>query len=320
MSSRTSLCAMTIEKLTGLIAAPHTPFDANGRLDPETIHAQAEALVRQDVSGAFVCGTTGEGLSLTTVERRTVVDEWVKAGAGRLKIIAHVGHQSVEEARQLARHAESAGVDAVSAVAPSFFRPRTAGEFADYCAPIASAAGGLPFYIYHSPGMSGVALSPVEVLEAAADAVPTLAGIKFNHGDLFQYQQCLAFDGGRFDIPFGVDEAYLAGLAVGATSAVGSTYNYAATVYHRMKRQFEAGEFVEARESSRRVVQLVELLIEFGVLAAGKALMELHGVDCGDPRVPNTALSRADKDRLLDAARTISGLLDVQSKSLAATR
>lgn len=309
---------MAFQKLAGLIAAPHTPFDAEGRLNGDAIAGQAEALVRQQVSGVFICGTTGEGVSLTTVERRTVVEEWVKASGGRLTVIAHVGHHSIEEAKQLARHAESTGADAVSAVAPSFFRPGTAEEVAAYCAPIAAAAGGLPFYFYHSPGMTGVSVSPVEILEASASAIPTLGGIKFNHGDLFQYQQCLAFDGGRYDIPFGVDEALLGGLAIGASSAVGSTYNYAAGVYHRMRGHFEAGEFDAARDCSRAVVTLVEVLLRYGVLGAGKALMRLHGVDCGSPRLPNKALSESEIQRLLVDVQGIPGLIESEGESLVA--
>src|SRR5690349_8218620 len=91
-------------RLSGLVAAPHTPFDAEGSLYLDVIEEQAALLADSGVSGAFVCGTTGEGLSLTAEERKAVARQWVNVARGRLKVIVHVGHASQREAIDLARH------------------------------------------------------------------------------------------------------------------------------------------------------------------------------------------------------------------------
>ena len=291
--------------VTGLIAAPHTPLTTEGAVDFDVLPRQIDALSKQGLSGVFVNGTTGEGLSLASSERKQILGRWMELAPSTLRIIAHVGHHSIAEATELARHAASSGVYGISTMGPSFFKPACAEQLVDFCKPIAAAAPEVAFYYYHIPSMSGVTVPMPEFLKLAASEIPNLAGIKYTHSDLFEFQQCRAAQDGKFDILWGVDEALLGALAVGATGAVGSTYNYAAPIYLRMIEAFGRGDLPTARECSLSSVQLVELLIKYGVLAAGKALMSLHGADCGPPRPPLAPLSAEDKQSLLKEASAL---------------
>src|SRR4029079_6798175 len=141
------------------------------------------------------------------------------------------------------------------------------------CAQIAGAAPSLPFYFYDIPSMTGVRLSVPEFLAAAADRVPSLAGVKFTNPDLMAFQQCLRVRDGRFEILWGTDEYLLAAVAVGGAGAVGSTYNFAAPVYTRLISDFSKGDLAAARAEQYRSVQLVSLLASFGFMAAAKATM-----------------------------------------------
>ena len=78
-------------KLAGLIAAPFTPFDENGEVNYPVIAKQAECLICDGVRGVYVCGTTGEGISCSVDERIRIMEEWRKAAAGKLILIAHTG-------------------------------------------------------------------------------------------------------------------------------------------------------------------------------------------------------------------------------------
>src|SRR5690348_13433164 len=127
-------------RLSGLIAAPHTPMHPDGSVNYAVIEDQVSVLVDGGVGGAFVCGTTGEGMSLTIDERTRIVQRWVAAASGRLPVIAHVGHSSLAEASALAAHAARAGAAAVSAMAPGFFKPATVDDLIAWCIPIAAAA------------------------------------------------------------------------------------------------------------------------------------------------------------------------------------
>jgi len=112
---------------TGLIAAPFTPFKPNGRLNLDLIPRLAGLLVAQGVRGAFVCGTTGEGSSMTLEERMQVAEAWKRAAPAGLAVIVHVGHNCVDDSRALAAHAEEIGADAIGAGAAFLLPPIVAG-------------------------------------------------------------------------------------------------------------------------------------------------------------------------------------------------
>lgn len=278
--------------LVGLVAAVHTPLRPDGSLHLEVVEAQAAHLRAQGIGLAFVGGSTGEAHSLSLEERRALARRWAEAARGAgLGIVVHVGANCLADARALAEQAEELGAVAIASLAPSYFKPRDVDALVACCADVAAAAPRTPFYFYDIPALSGVSLSMPDFLERAAGRVPTLAGIKFTSSDLMAYQLCLHAADGAFDVPYGVDEWLLAALALGARGAVGSTYNFAAPVYHRMMRAFAAGDLAAAREEQLRSVQLVRLLAGFGSMGAAKALMAMLGVDVGPPRLPLSGLS-----------------------------
>lgn len=302
-------------RLTGLVAAPHTPLHADGRLRLDTIERQAEHLVETGLRGAFVCGTTGESHSLTVEERQQVAERWVAVSAGRFPVVVHVGHNCLTDARTLAAHAQRVGADAVAAAAPCFFRPATVSELTDACAAVAGAAPGLPFYYYDIPSMTGVTVSAAALLERGQEYVPNLAGVKFTNSDLITLQECLAL-GDAFDVVFGYDEMLLAGLALGVRGAVGSTYNFAAPLYHRLLAAFQAGDLATARGLQRQSVALIRVLQCFGGVRASKALMGLLGIDCGPVKPPLAPMTPAEVVQLYESVRH----LDIFSRPLQSPR
>jgi N-acetylneuraminate lyase len=285
-------------RLTGLIAAPFTPFHPEGSLNPDVIAPYAEFLIGTGVRGVFVCGSTGEGHSLSIEERRIVAEHWVSAVRRRIPVMIHVGHNSIVEARTLAAHAKHIGADAIAALAPSYYKPRTIADLIEFLAPVAAAAPGLPFYFYHIPSMTGVTLPVPELLREGRKQIPTLNGLKFTHNDMMELQECLAVDNGAFDVVFGFDEMLLAGLTLGCRGAVGSTYNFAAATYLRLISAFEKGDLAAARKEQLRSVKMIRLLLSTGFMRAGKAIMGLLGVNCGPVRAPLTPITAEEATRL----------------------
>ncbi|WP_104400456.1 dihydrodipicolinate synthase family protein [Vibrio penaeicida] len=287
-----------MKKLTGLIAAPHTPFDLNNKVNLEVIDQIAELLIEQGVSGAYICGTTGEGIHCSVEERKLIAERWVDACCGKLDIIVHTGALSIVDTLDLTRHADTLDVLATSAIGPCFFKPANVDELVDYCAQVASAAPSKGFYYYHS-GMSGVNVDLEQFLIEGNKRIPNLSGAKFNHSDLYDYQRCIRVADGKFDVPFGVDEFLPAGLAVGAVGAVGSTYNYAAPLYLRIIESFHKGNHQEVARLMDSVIAIIRVLVEYGGVAAGKVAMQLHGIDVGNPRSPIRALTETQKQDVL---------------------
>lgn len=281
-------------RLTGLVAAPFTPLSSDGELNLQQVERMAGRLVRSGVKGAFICGTTGEGQSLMQEQRKRLAERWVEVAGQDLRVVVHVGHLSAGEARDLAAHAARIKVAAIAAVGPSFFRPATAADLATWCAEVASAAPQLPFYYYHIPALSGVNVRMWTFLEAAQARIPNLAGVKFTSEDLLDFQLCRDIAAARFDILAGRDEILLSFLALGAQGAVGSTYNYAASLYRRIWDAFAAGDLAAARDLQMKSARLVRALVSAGGgVPAGKAIMKLTGLDCGPCRAPLAGMDEA---------------------------
>lgn len=283
---------------SGLIAAPHTPLHPNGDLHLGQIPRQVDHLAGRGVKGVFVCGTTGEGLSLTAAERQGVAEAWVTAAAGRLPVIVHVGHASQREAAGLAAHAERAGAAGVACVAPFYHTAPDVPGLVGFLADVAAAAPRTPFYFYDIPSTTHVRVPTATVMRQAAERIPTFAGVKYSHPDLVTLQQCLAVREGVLEVLFGVDEMFLAAYALGVRGGVGSTYNFAAPLYHKMLAAAAAGDWPTARLLQRQSVELVRVIEEFGGLSANKAVMRLVGVDCGPVRSPLTPLTADQEVRL----------------------
>ena len=277
-----------------LIAPPHTPFDSRGALDLDVVQRQADHFRDTGVSGVFVCGSTGEGQSLTVEERMALAARWTDvAGPGDLDVIVQVGSNCQPDAVRLAEHAAQAGAQAISSQAPCYFKPAAVDDLIDFFEPIAKAAPSLPFYFYDIPALTGVSLSTVEFLRRAGNRLPNLAGVKYTNGDLIQFQECLRLDDGRYEIWFGCDEALLAGYALGARGAVGSTYNFAAPLYHRMIAAYDSGDGQTARRLQAKSVDLVRACQSYGYSGAAKSVMSMLGIDCGPVRSPLRNLSTA---------------------------
>ena len=276
----------------GIIAAPHTPMHPDGRLNLDVVERQAAHFKQTGVIGAFIGGTTGESLSLSQTERLQLCERWTQIGPKyNLRIIVHVGANCTSDATELARAAQNGNAAAISAMAPSFFRPACAQVLSDYCAEIAAAASQTPFYFYHIPCMTNVNLSMVDFLQVAQDQIPSLRGMKFTHQDLMQFQECVNLENGRFDVLHGFDEFYLSAMAVGARGAVGSTYNFAAKMYNQMTDAFFAGEHEKAAKLQYQSVQMVRVLLKHGFAGSAKAVMGMIGIECGNVRSPLNPLS-----------------------------
>jgi len=292
--------------LRGLIAAPFTPFRQNGEVDLEMIENLAVSLIANKVAGAFVCGTTGEGVSMTVEERMRVAERWQACAGDKLSVIVHVGHTALGDSRVLAAHAQKIGASATGCMAPYLFKPSRAEDLADFLAEIAAAAPELPFYYYHIPCVTGVNVPAFELLRAAAERIPNFAGIKFTHENLMDFAACVNWADGRYDILFGRDEMLLAGLAMGASGAIGSTFNYAAPVYLRVMEAFERGDMAAARAEQARANAMIEILCRFGGMPpAGKGFMRLIGLDCGPSRLPLRSLTEEQFVELRDACDAI---------------
>lgn len=283
---------MIHNKIRGLIAAPYTPMHADTSINCKRIKPYANHLKSSGIKGVFICGTTGEGMLLTDQERQLITEHWLKEQNESFKVIVHTGTTSALQSKQLAAHAQEFGAFATATMAPTFLKPENVDDLVSFCKIAASGAPNIPFYYYNMPSVSGVNVSPYVFLQKASKIITNLAGIKFTDNNLLAFQQCINFNNGAYDILHGYDEMLLAGLCMGATGAVGSTYNYMAPLYNNIIDAFNKNEITKARQLQYQSVKIIEVLIKYGgALNAGKKIMGLIGIECGPNRAPIKAFN-----------------------------
>ena len=305
-------------RLPGLVAAPHTPFHPNGEVAYEMIAPQCRVLVKNKVAGAFVCGTTGEGASLTGDERQRVVESWRAAIPSSVsRSLSTSATSSVKESRRLAQHAQDVGADAIAAIAPSFFKPSGAAGLADWCSRVASAAPKLPFYYYHMPAMTGG--------HDERRAVPGSGGPEDSHV------------GGSEVHPRGPDGLRplrrpperkvrsavwprrnpAGGPRPGRQRSGGQHLQFCGPALssdhpgHSSRRNFK---IAAARRDQLKAMEFIQVLHRYGGLASGKAVMKMIGVDCGPVRSPLRALTAAEEKNLRAELKGI-GFFEYASKA-----
>ncbi len=273
-------------KLTGLVAATHTPFHADGSLNAGGIDKQAEFLASQGVKFVFMTGSTGESSSMQLAERKECYLAWKEAGVKHnVGVIAHTGSNSVWDAQELAALAQECGFLATSSVAPSYFKPGSVEALVECCAKAASGAPELPYYYYDIPPLTGVSFRPTEIIKLAKERIPNFAGLKFTNPDLALYCDAMNFDK-ELDMPWGVDEWFLGALATGAKGAVGSSFNFAPALYQNLIKAFNEGDMEKARELQLLSVKMINILAAKGYMGCAKVVMGWHGVDLGPARLP----------------------------------
>ncbi|KAM8874494.1 N-acetylneuraminate lyase isoform 2-T7 [Spinachia spinachia] len=236
-------------------------------------------------------------MSLSVAERKLLAGEWCQKAKGKInQVIVHVGCLSLTEAKELAAHAVEIGADAIAAMAPFFFKPKTADALRSFLQEVALAAPTLPFFYYHIPAVTGVDVPVRDLLKGIKGLIPSFGGVKFSATDLMDLGQCISSSPPHWSFLYGVDEQLLAGLVMGADGAVGSTYNYAGCHFNKLMSAFKDGHVDQARKIQFKIQQLLSYAMELGFdVGVNKQLMnELSGLSLGPPRLPVTPCSLSD--------------------------
>lgn len=296
-----------MNKIEGLIAAPFAPLNAKDEVMYDKIPEYYNFLERNKIVGAFINGSTGEGVSLSQDEKRKITECWAERGKSRktVKVINMVGGTSYKECTENAQHSEKQGVDAIAILAPYYFKPSGARQLAEFCAKIAESVPEMPVYFYHIPVLTGCNVSMLDFLKEASPMIPNLAGIKYTHEDFMDFLSCMNFENGRFDMLWGRDENLLSALVLGARGGVGSTFNYAAPLYYKLIDAFDRGDLVEARNLQQMSINMIMLLGKYGGIATGKAYMNYVGMECGKFRLPVKNMSKEEYNKF---ARDVEAL------------
>ena len=289
-----------MDKITGLIDAPFTPFYETGEVNLEPIEQYAKMLAKNGLKGVFINGSSGEGYMLTEDERMRLAERWVEVAPEGFKVIVHVGSTCVKSSERLAAHAQKIGAFGIGAMATPFPKIGRIEELVKYCEEIAAAAPELPFYYYHIPAFNGAFLSMLDFLKAVDGRIPNFAGIKYTYESLYEYNQCRLYANGKFDMLHGQDETILPCLAMGgAQGGIGGTTNYNGRCLVGILDAWKNGDLNKARELQNFGQEVINVICHFrGNIVGGKRIMKLIGLDLGKNRTPFNNMTDEEEARM----------------------
>lgn len=289
--------------IKGSIPALVTPFK-NGELDLETLKKLVDWHVAEGSTGIVPVGTTGESPTLSHEEHERVVEEVVKAAAGRVPVIAGAGSNNTVEGIRLIRHAERVGADAALVVTPYYNKPTQAGLIAHFTA--LHDCCDLPIIIYNIPGRSVVDMSPETMGQLAK--LPRIIGVKDATGKIERVSMQRATCGADFIQLSGEDATALGFNAHGGIGCISVTANVAPRLCAEFQAATLAGDYAKALAYQDRLMPLHEaIFIEPGLVGA-KYGLSLLGLCSEEVRLPLVGLTDGTKDRIR-AAMQHAGIL-----------
>lgn len=295
-----------IKKYQGIFPAFYACYEDDGSVSPQRTRALAKYLLEKGVKGLYVGGSSGECIYQSVEERKVVLENVMAEVGGKMTIIAHVACNNTADSQELARHAESLGVDAIAAIPPIYFHLPPHG-IAGYWNDISAAAPNTDFIIYNIPQLAGVALSIPLLKEMQKN--PRVIGVK-NSSMPVQDIQMWRDEGA---IVFnGPDEQLLSGLAAGAIGGIGGTYSAMPELYIKIRELFLAGQMEQAREIQNEVCRIIYKLCSAhgNMYAVIKAVIRKQGgPDCGSVRAPLAPLAPGDEAVVEESAAMIAAAI-----------
>ncbi|PMR63981.1 dihydrodipicolinate synthase family protein [Streptococcus intermedius] len=294
-----------LKKYEGVIPAFYACYDNQGEISPQRVRALVEYFLVKGVQGLYVNGSSGECIYQSVADRKLILEEVMAVAKGKLTIIAHVACNNTKDSMELARHAESLGVDAIATIPPIYFRlPEY--SIAQYWNAISAAAPHTDFVIYNIPQLAGVALTPSLYTEMLKNE--RVIGVK-NSSMPVQDIQIFAALGGEDHLVFnGPDEQFLGGRLMGARAGIGGTYGAMPELFLKLNQLIADKELERAKELQFTINTIIgKLTATHGnMYSVIKEVLKINeSLNIGSVRAPLTPVTDTDRPIVEEAARLI---------------
>lgn len=278
-------------KLSGVMPALVTPYDAAGKIDFVAFKTHLQGLRAAGVSGWVPCGSSGEYNLMSDAEREEVL-AFVKAFALPAETLI-AGTNAPHTAGVIAnsKRAKELGYDTVLLATPFYTKPTQAELIKHFQAVLDAVDVNIVLYSY--PDKDGVELG-WEVLDALADH-PRVIGIKESSGSLQRAIGIATRYAGRIQLVSGSDDIALDFMFWGADSWICGPANCMAQAVCDLDRTYRSGDLIKAK------AQMATLYTAMNILESGKFVQklkygcELQGVPVGECRMPLGPLTPEEK-------------------------
>lgn len=294
-----------LEKYQGVIPAFYACYDENGEVSPERVRALTQYFIDKGVKGVYACGSSGECIYQSVEDRKITIENIMAVAKGKLTVICHVACNNTKDSMELARHAESCGVDAIASIPPIYFRlPEY--SIAAYWNSISSAAPNTDFVIYNIPQLAGTALTMSLLAEMKKN--PRVIAVKNSSMPVQDIQMFQAAGGDDFMVFNGPDEQFISGRVMGAAGGIGGTYGAMPELFLKADELVRANKMEEARVLQYDINEIIYKLCSGhgNMYAMIKEVLRINeGLDIGSVREPLTGLSEADLAIAKEAAQMV---------------
>ena len=294
-----------LEKYEGVIPAFYACYDEAGEVSPERVRALTQYFIDKGVKGVYVNGSSGECIYLSVADRKVILENVMEVAKGKLTVIAHVACNNTKDSVELAKHAESLGVDAIAAIPPIYFRLPDY-SIAKYWNDMSAAAPNTDFVIYNIPQLSGTTLTPALYAEMRKN--PRVIGVK-NSSMPTQDIQIFVADGGDDHIVFnGPDEQFISGRVIGAKAGIGGTYAVMPDLFLKLNQLIIDKDLDRAKELQHAINSVIYKMVSgrANLYAVMKEILRLNeDLDIGSVRAPLEPLSEGDYAIAKEAAAMI---------------
>lgn len=294
-----------LKKYEGVIPAFYACYDDQGEISPERVRALVEYFLKKGVQGLYVNGSSEECIYQSVADRKLILEEVMAVAKGKLTIIAHVACNNTKDSVELARHAESLGVDAIAAIPPIYFRlPEY--SVAQYWNDISAAASQTDFVIYNIPQLAGVALTPSLYAEMLKNE--RVIGVKNSSMPVQDIQTFAALSGEDHLVFNGPDEQFLGGRLMGARAGIGGTYGVMPELFLKLNQLIADKELERAKELQFTINTIIgKLTAAHGnMYSVIKEVLKINeNLNIGSVRAPLTPVTGTDRPIVEEAARLI---------------
>lgn len=297
-----------IKDFKGVIPALLTVFDENENIDEKGMRELVSYLIDLGVDGLYLTGSTGEGFTMSSEERKKVVEIVMDEVKDRIPVVVHIGAIGTKLSIELAKHAESLGVTGISSV-PPFYWKFSEKQIINYYKDIAESCK-TPMIVYNVP-LAG--LLTVDTIEKLA-SIENIKGIKYTAQSHYEITQIKDKFGEDFLVYSGCDEMALSGLLSGADGIIGSTYNVLPDLFININNAVNNKDIDLAKKLQKEGVSIIMYLLNTPCFLAGmKSLLRAMGIRAGYCRRPFENFNEEYEKEFLQGLKSLKEVKSIEN-------
>ena len=286
----------------GCATALVTPFDEYGNVDFEELRKLIEFQILEGVDALLICGTTGESATLSTEEKKQVIEFSVQIARKRVPIIAGTGSNNTKAAIELSKFAEKVGVSALLLVSPYYNKTTQSGLISHFLEIAQSTS--LPIILYNIPSRTGINIEPETCFELSK--IDNIVAIKEASGNISQVAKIAMLCNDNLSIYSGNDDQIVPTLSLGGIGVISVLSNLYPKYVHNMVYNYLNGNLNKALNMQLNSLALIHLLFSEVNPIPIKYAMNQVGFKCGIPRLPLIELSDYNKEKLKMAIKNFN--------------